>query len=994
VKRLFPILCFLPVWVACAEQVVLDFTSDQGESNTNPYTYVGFDVFGDGSLLADITLTGSGGLNHIVQGWGDANAQLDGGNNLSVSFSNLSGSKAAYVSGFAFQGLVSVHESIGLYSLGTGETLDVNGVTLTGLPDGSGTEVTGMNHTDDVYQLEDQFTAGDEANLEVAPDGTFLIENVSGSIRFAGFQMDVELGGTIDFTDGGNADASGIFAVDEAFTRSVDIHGDGRITCDVTVAPIAGKGLNVIAQGWGIDTQLGGASEAITVSFGNWGGWGVDSVNGLTLMGLVSITDNSRAFALNNGETAQVNGVGVTGAAGGLPVVMGYYDEQSTAYELENLLDGDAPSVGAEGSFTIAVPAGTIRLAGIQLDIDYEPLVVLPPPAHYDDWIDRHELANALFRPSQDSDGDGASNVYEWATGTDPGDPTSRAPFHFDGSSVFFDRNLEATDLVYRLESSADLGLADEWQSLATHRNGMWDPLGVVAEEGDGNPVKASAPVEANGERGFYRLNVGWKNPNIVLIYADDLGFGDLGCYGATKIRTPNIDRLAEEGRMFTDAHSASAVCTASRYGMLIGEYPFRASGGGVWGPASTSSRLLVPVGKTTVGSMLQSEGYESACIGKWHLGFGNSGPDWNGDLKPGPLEVGFDYYFGVPKVNSGVPHVLVENHRVLGLEPDDPLVYGGQAENVLYYPLKTMTGMSGGEAAHLLYRDYDLGNQWAAKATQWIEDHQDHPFFLYLPTTHIHHPYTPDPRWIGTSDCGLYGDFVHELDWIVGEVLGKLDELGLAENTLVVVTSDNGGMLNDEGKNAWNAGHRINGDLFGFKFGVWEGGHRIPLIARWPGQIEAGSASDELMNSVDFLATFAAITGRGLKDGEGLDSFNMLPAFIGDPAEPIRDTMLCVPRHSNGVSYRKDNWVYIPRRGDAGFTGDVGGPGSIAWAGLTNSDIDGNGNYVADAPATQLYDLENDLSQTTNVVEEHADMAATMGSELSEMRSGAQTRP
>lgn len=620
------------------------------------------------------------------------------------------------------------------------------------------------------------------------------------------------------------------------------------------------------------------------------------------------------------------------------------------------------------------------------------------PPAHYDEWAGRHGLTtNFPYRPSQDADGDRADNAYEWATGSNPTNPASRHPLSLGSNSVSFNRNTNAQDMVYYLQSTTNLTSTNGWTTVATNRAGVWNPAGVVAETGTNNPVDVTVPVGLDGGAGFYRLGLGWKNPNIVLIYADDLGYGDLGCYGATKVQTPNVDRLAAEGRRFTDAHSASAVCTPSRYGMLTGEYPFR---GNTWGPASTTQKLLIPTSKTTVPSMLKSEGYETAIFGKWHLGFGTSGPDWNGDLKPGPLEVGFDYYFGVPKVNSGVPYVFVENHRVVGLDPADPLVASGQATNVLYYPLKTMTGMSGGEAAHLLYRDYDLGNQWAARATQWIEEHRDHPFFLYLPTTQIHHPFTPDPRWIGTSQCGLYGDFIHEFDWIVGEVLNKLDELGLAENTLVIVTSDNGGMLNGDGntveggKTAWNAGHKQNGNLLGWKFGVWEGGHRIPLIARWPGKIEAGSVSDELMSSVDFMATFAAITGRGLNDGEGLDSFNMLPAFLGDPAEPIRDTLLLQPRNSNGVSYRKGNWIYIPRRGDAGFGGTQGGPGAVAWTGLENSDIDSSGNYVSGAPTAQLYDLENDLSQTVNVVTNHPDIAATMASELTAMRNGAQTRP
>ncbi|WP_372807246.1 sulfatase-like hydrolase/transferase [Pontiella sp.] len=615
-------------------------------------------------------------------------------------------------------------------------------------------------------------------------------------------------------------------------------------------------------------------------------------------------------------------------------------------------------------------------------------------PAHYDDWIGLLGMTSGLYRPGEDADGDLADNVFEWATGSNPTQPASVRPLHIGGNSVRFSRNTNAVDMVYYLQSTTNLVASNGWTTVATNRLGAWSPPGLVAESGTNNPVEVTVPVDTSGENEFYRLGLGWKNPNIVLIYADDLGYGDLGCYGATKVQTPNVDRLASQGRRFTDAHSASAVCTPSRYGMLTGEYPFRQD---IWAPTSIHAALLFPETKTTIADMLKSQGYETACFGKWHLGFGDTDPcDWNAALKPGPLELGFDYYFGVPVVNSAPPYVFVENHGILGWDADDPLYYTSDAHaaNVLYYDNKVMNGISGGEAAHLLYRDYDLGNQWAARTTQWIEEHRDHPFFMYIATTQIHHPFTPDPRFVGTSECGLYGDFIHEFDWIVGQVMDKLDELGLTENTLIIVTSDNGGMLNDEGKNAWNAGHKQNGDLLGWKFGVWEGGHRIPLIARWPGKIEAGSVSGELMSSIDFMATFAALTGRGLNDGEGIDSFNMLPAFLGDPAEPIRDTLLLQPRYSNGVSYRKGDWMYIPRRGDAGFSGTTGGPGAVAWTGLTNSDIDSDGNYVDGAPTTQLYDLANDVSQTVNVVTNHPDIAATMASELATIRSGGQTRP
>ncbi|MBM3862283.1 MAG: hypothetical protein FJ395_21890, partial [Verrucomicrobia bacterium] len=277
------------------------------------------------------------------------------------------------------------------------------------------------------------------------------------------------------------------------------------------------------------------------------------------------------------------------------------------------------------------------------------------------------------------------------------------------------------------------------------------------------------------------------EKPNVVLIFADDLGYGDVGCYGATKVRTPNVDRLAREGRKFTDAHSASAVCTPSRYALLTGEYPFRKN---LWGPIMNQSPLVIDPTKTTIASLLQRQGYTTACIGKWHLGFGSKPkPDWNADLKPGPLELGFDYFFGLPVVSSHPPFVLIENHRVLGLDPADPLVYGGTPPTKPY-PEKMMSPpISGGKAAHALYQDEQLGTVLTEKALAWLRANRAKPFFLYFATPHIHHPFTPAPRFNGTSQCGRYGDFIHEFDWIVGEVLRTLDELKLADNTLVILT-------------------------------------------------------------------------------------------------------------------------------------------------------------------------------------------------------------
>lgn len=469
--------------------------------------------------------------------------------------------------------------------------------------------------------------------------------------------------------------------------------------------------------------------------------------------------------------------------------------------------------------------------------------------------------------------------------------------------------------------------------------------------------------------------------PNVVLIFADDLGYGDLSCYGATKLQTPNIDRLAEEGRKFTDAHSASAVCTPSRYALLTGEYPHRR---GLSRPVFLRTGLVIDTDRQTIATVMKDAGYATACIGKWHLGFGEKTPDWNGALKPGPLELGFDYYYGVPVVNSHPPFVWVENHHVVGLVPEDPFVYGKRAKTREFFEKMKLEEIGGADAAHALYDDEAVGIELVKKATGWIRNQKEDPFFLYLATTQIHHPFTPAPRFQGTSECGPYGDFVHELDWMVGEVRKTLEEEGVADNTLILFTSDNGGMFNVGGQDAWDDGHRLNGDLLGFKFGAWEGGHRVPFLAWWPGKIEAGSESDQLISNVDLIATFAELTGTELRAGQARDSVNILPALTGTPEKPLRDHLVLAASKSTHLSLRKGKWMYISAPGSGGFTAAkrgahaFGGPAAISYAGYENSDIE-NGKIKKEAPPAQLYDLENDLTQTTNLYGRYPEVVEEM---------------
>jgi len=275
-----------------------------------------------------------------------------------------------------------------------------------------------------------------------------------------------------------------------------------------------------------------------------------------------------------------------------------------------------------------------------------------------------------------------------------------------------------------------------------------------------------------------------------------------------------------------------------------------------------------------------------------------------------------------------------------------------------------------GAVAAHKAYNDYTVGTVLAEKAVGWITENKEKPFFLYLATTHIHHPFTPGKKFQGSSDAELYGDFIQELDWMVGQVTQCLEQQGLTDNTLIVFTSDNGGMMNLGGRNAVKAGHKMNGDLLGFKFGVWEGGHRIPFIAKWPGKIAPDTQSDQLICNVDMLATFMALTGQDVATLEDKDSINVLPALTGEPETALRQELILAANSQRHLSLRQGKWMYIPTRGSGGFHGSKpthhawGGPPAVALVGGVNSDIE-NGAQKKGSPLAQLYDLQSDVNQT-----------------------------
>lgn len=394
------------------------------------------------------------------------------------------------------------------------------------------------------------------------------------------------------------------------------------------------------------------------------------------------------------------------------------------------------------------------------------------------------------------------------------------------------------------------------------------------------------------------------EKPNIIVILTDDLGYGSVGAYGATKVKTPNMDRIAAEGIRFTDANTPSSVCMPTRYSLLMGEYPWRREIGLLCRP----SAMTLPADRPNIATMLQSEGYATGCVGKWHLGFGEEPVDWRNSLKPGPLERGFDYYFGLPINLNNAPMVYVENHHLI--HPEDPL-----HEN----------GKDGAEKSRI---DYDtVTDVITGKAVSFIEKNRDQPFFLYYATHQIHIPIHPAPRFEGTSDAGIYGDYIQDCDWSVGQILETLDRLELSENTLVFFTSDNGAI-------GWSTKDKENGKVsgadgeFGFyrsgpwsgyKFSSNQGGSRVPFMARWPGKIKQGSQTDTLISLTDFYATFRELLGRK-DDGQGLDSVSFLDHLLPQRANEAsdRDYVVYQAGRTSFLGLRNKEWLLtvggIPR--------------------------------------------------------------------------------
>jgi len=486
--------------------------------------------------------------------------------------------------------------------------------------------------------------------------------------------------------------------------------------------------------------------------------------------------------------------------------------------------------------------------------------------------------------------------------------------------------------------------------------------------------------------------SAGASKPNVVIIYGDDVGYGDVGAYGSKLIPTPNIDKLAASGLRFTDGHCPAATCSPSRFSMLTGIYGFR-NGVNILAP---NAALCIPTDVLTLPGLFRKAGYDTAVIGKWHLGLGKKGTptDWNGDVKPGPLEIGFDYSFLLPSTNDRVPCVYLENHRVVNLDPADPIyvgkapeghkstVYPNGAKNpeaMTYYRsthghnnsvingIGRIGSMVGGKAA--LWDDESMADEFVDQARKYISQRKDKPFFLYFSSQDIHVPRTPHPRFQGKTDLGYRGDAMVQFDWSVGAIMQALEKEGLSENTIVIFSSDNGPVYDDGYRDGTvvrtstkevDQGHDGSGPYRGGKYQIYEGGTRVPFIVSWPKGIKPG-VSTALMNQIDFIASFAALLDVPLAADEAPDSRDCLDALLGKSPDGLP---FMIEEAKASVAIRKGPWKYIPA-----------------------------GKKKPKAKS-ELYHLDDDIGESKNIIAEHPELVKELDALIKKLKESGRTRP
>jgi arylsulfatase A-like enzyme len=482
------------------------------------------------------------------------------------------------------------------------------------------------------------------------------------------------------------------------------------------------------------------------------------------------------------------------------------------------------------------------------------------------------------------------------------------------------------------------------------------------------------------------------QKPNVVLVYTDDLGYGDLSCYGAKNVKTPNIDRIAKTGTRFTNAHATSATCTPSRFSLITGTYAWRKKGTGI---APGDAALIIPTDKVTLPSILQKSGYTTGVVGKWHLGLGSEGgPDWNNEIKPGPIEIGFDYSFILPATVDRVPCIYVENHRVLNLDTSDPITVSYQKkignwptgkenpellkmlpshghDQTIVNGISRIGFMTGGKSA--LWSDEDISDVITSRSLKFIDENRSKPFFLLITTHDIHVPRVPHPRFAGKSMMGPRGDVILQLDDAMGTILKKLDSLQLTENTIFIFTSDNGPVVDDgyrdDAVEKLN-GHKPAGPLRGGKYSSFDAGTRVPFLISWPARIKPGGRSDVLFSHVDLLACLAKISGQTLNKDEAPDSYDMSLALISEKA--IERPFLV--EHANSLSVIRGNWKYIEPSSGPPLSKEV--------------NIE-----TGNSPDPQLYNLATDPGEKNNVAAARPELVKELSALLQDIRDQKMNR-
>ncbi len=468
------------------------------------------------------------------------------------------------------------------------------------------------------------------------------------------------------------------------------------------------------------------------------------------------------------------------------------------------------------------------------------------------------------------------------------------------------------------------------------------------------------------------------ENPNIIIIYADDLGYGDVSAYGDGLIKTPNIDKLVSGGIKFTKGYASSSTCTPSRYALLTGTYPWRNKRAHI---LPGSAPMIIDTAQLTIPRMLKGEGYFTGVVGKWHLGLGSGNTDWNKHISPSPNEVGFDYSYIMAATQDRVPTIYIKNGNVVRLDADDPIeisynkkfpdeitgkehpellkmMYSHGHDGTIVNGISRIGHMIGGENARWI--DEDMSDQFLAKAQQYIKEHKNETFFLYYGLQQPHVPRTPHQRFVGKSGMGPRGDAIVEEDWNVGQIIKTLKEEGLLENTLVIFSSDNGPVLDDGYKDdavERNGNHKPWGPFRGGKYSLFEAGTRLPFITYWKGHITPRESS-AMVSQIDILNSLAALTGSKLKSDDGE---NLMDLFLGK-SNTGRNAV--VIEATGRTAYRKGDWVMIPPYKGAAVNGSV------------NVETGNSKEY-------QLYNIKDDQGQKINLAKNNKEKLNEMTTEF-----------